>query len=34
MKKHESFLRGGGRFIVPLPQLKVFKSLPSNKELC
>ena len=28
MKKHESYLQAGGRFIVPLPQLRVVK-LPS-----
>jgi hypothetical protein len=29
MKKHESFLLAGGRFIVPLPELKVLKSIPN-----
>jgi len=28
MKKHESFLKAGGRFIVPLPELKVYKMPP------
>ena len=27
VKKHESFLLGGGRFIVPLPELRVMKSV-------
>jgi hypothetical protein len=33
MKKHESFLLSGGRFIVPLPELKVFKTLPTTKAI-
>ena len=28
MKKHENFLLTGGRFIVPLPELRVVKKLP------
>jgi len=31
MKKHEKFLLSGGRFIVPLPELRVVKSLPSQE---
>ena len=28
MKNHERYLRSGGRFIVPLPELRVVKTLP------
>jgi SAM-dependent methyltransferase len=30
MSKHSAFLEGGGRFIVPLPKLKTFKSQPQT----
>lgn len=29
MKKHQNFLLSGGRFIVPLPEVKIFKTLPT-----